>query len=147
MAHGRAFLISLGVALLFHLSMVTLFSIVIFFPREDIHYHLFRIVRPPAGLRVVTARGERLRAPSPENAPTGEALGTGRGEVPWSVLPDIKLPEIEFAELRRLRVRQKGTDLRTRRESLFQPKPRDTWARFGDALSRLRLSGGETPEE
>jgi hypothetical protein len=68
-------------------------------------------------------------------------------------LPAIELPTLEFAELRRLRVQEKGLALAERRESLLAPKPQDSWARFGQgidrlrsALWRLRLSGEEDEE-
>ena len=148
MAHNRAFVASLGVSLLFHLSMVTVFSIVIFFPRETVRYYSFRIVEPPSRDAPADDRGDfRLRPALADETADGLHLG---GEASWGALPDIELPTIEFAELRRMRIRERGLALATRRESLLEPKPRDAWARFGEelgqlgsALSRLRLSGDE----
>lgn len=159
MAYDRAFVISVGVSLLFHLSMVTVFSIVIFFPREVIDYYTFRIVEPQAQRPRRIARGERLRVPSPADAPMPDALDAPQGldldgdESVWGELPEIELPTLEFAELRRLRVRERGLELRARHESLLSPQPRDAWARFGRELghlrhalsSTLRLSGGKAP--
>jgi len=154
-AHDRALVISLGVSVLFHLSMVTVFSIVIFFPRETIRYHSFRIVEPPAQ-RPVTARAGnyRLRVPSVAEATADGASGLIDEEALWATLPQIKLPTVEFAELRRLRVHERGVAVALRRESLLDTKPRDTWARFGEelgqigsALSRLRPSGEKDPQE
>ncbi len=154
MAHDRAFVVSLGFSVLFHLSMVTVFSIVIFFPREAIHYYSFQIIEPPSQRPSVAAQGDRSQAPSLGDVSTNGALHLSGGSDPWGVLPEIELPTIEFAELRRLRVREKGLALRARHESLLAPKPRDAWARFGEelgqlgsALSRLRLSGGKAPPE
>ena len=148
MAHDRAFLVSLGIALLFHLSAVTVFSIVIFFPRKEIDYYALRIVPPPTHAASAQSSSHRLRVPSLDTASPGKALESESGSSLWAGLPEIDLPTIEFAELRRLRVRQQGLDAwAARRESLFQPPLQDTWARFGrelghlgSALSRLTLS-------
>jgi len=163
-AHDRAFVVSLGVSVLFHLSMVTVFSIVIVFPRETVRYHSFRIVEP-AAQRPVTARAgnhlsgrprpdARLRVPSVAEATADGASGLIDEEALWASLPQIKLPTVEFAELRRLRVHERGLAVALRRESLLDTKPRDTWAWFGDelgqigsALSRLRSSDEKAPRE
>lgn len=157
MAHNRAFYAALGVSIVFHLSMVTVFSIVIFFPREVVDYYSVSIVEPDRQPPRPAPTGDRLRVPSPADAPSlddlvnGNARGVGRGEpeADWAELPEIELPTLEFAELKRLRAREEGLAMRSERESLLNPQPRDAWARFGEELgqlghalsSTLRLSG------
>ncbi len=148
-ARDRAFLMAVTLSTFFHLSMVTVFSIVIVFPREEIHYHSFRIVEPP---RLMTG----IRGPGGSGAafgalPPGEALHLSGESDFWGALPDIELPTIEFAELRRFRIREKGLALRMQHISLLEPKPRDAWARFseelgqiGSALTHFRLSHDRT---
>jgi len=53
------------------------------------------------------------------------------------------LPKLEFAALDRLRTREESLRLRSRFSDVFEPQPRDSWARFshelrgiGSALSR-----------
>jgi len=160
MTHARALYVALAISILFHLSMVTVFRIVIAFPRENIEYVSFRIVAPaqrPAQLQAHSA--DRLRVPSPNATPAGlvggdaEETDPGWQEPLWD-LPAIELPTVEFAELRRLRVREEGLALWTEHEALLGPKPRDAWARFGEelgqlgsALSHLRLSGREDQDK
>ena len=56
------------ISLLFHLSMVTLFQIVIFFPHNEIDYFIFRIIDP----RTQQAQAELPRARSPARVRSAE---------------------------------------------------------------------------
>jgi hypothetical protein len=145
----RALVLSLGVSLTIHLSMVTVFSIVLYLPREDIRYYAIRIMEPERSVQAREAGGGRLRVPSVD-----DSLAAQRVSGAEDGLPDIELPTLEFAELRRLRVSEQGLTLGNRRETILEPKPRDSWARFGEevgllrgALSRLSPLGGGIVEE
>lgn len=132
----RTFLLALAFSVVFHLSTVTLFRIVIFFPRTDIEYFRFEIVHPRA--RPVFA-AEELSHPDPGRAlDEREAQGVFEDENwPWGDLPAIELPKLEFAELDRLRIRVEGLEVRARYSKLFRRGPDDAWARFGQRLSAL----------
>ncbi len=140
MARDRVFAVSLGVSLLFHLSMVTVFSIVIFFPRRQIKYYSFRIVEARVPKTTTPDRRDLLRVPSADQA-LDKARAPGFDEEmdvgDWASLPEIRLPELRFAELELLRAREKGLALRPLYDGLVERKPRDSWARFGEELGSL----------
>ncbi|MCH7909236.1 MAG: hypothetical protein IIB38_06415 [Candidatus Hydrogenedentes bacterium] len=125
--------------------MVTLFRIVIFFPEIETEYFKMAIVQ----IRDTPWRNdsvrEELQVPSPD-----DALERLDAEVdllesyPWSTLPQVDLPTLEFGELDRLRIRREGLKVRSRYTQLFGSERPDAWSRFGrrisafsDALSRF----------
>jgi hypothetical protein len=129
-----AFLISA----LIHLSTVTLFNIVIYFPRRDVAYYDVEIVRAaPRPVRPVSGP-DQLRGPDLERAFRDvfaeDAPGTASG------LPEIELPVLEFAELSRLRIRQQSLESASRYGDLFDENYSDSWGRFGQGLRQLRQS-------
>ena len=142
MKHDRVFLVALGISGLLHLSMVTLFSIGIYFPREEHQYHDFEIVDSR-----MLAAGFSEHADSLELPPGGElgpgiargpAFGGENGEhFATPSLPAIELPQIEFADLERLRLREMGADAESRYRRHSASHPRDSWARFGQELERF----------
>ncbi len=150
MARDRAFKISLVISTLFHLSMVTLFSIYIWIPVQEITYYTFDIENPRTGESVIRGPHNVLRVPTMEDAlrpseppsvlaPGIEPLTLSAPETLDPDLPQITLPTLEVAELERLQVREEG--LRIRRHFELEG-PQDPWARFGlgklqDALRRL----------
>lgn len=136
--------VALALSTLLHLSMVTLFSIVIYFPRNDIEYYEFRIVesRPltAAAPRTTASTGEQLRTPDIEGA-------LARNDAPaeernlGGFLPEIQLPTLEFAELERLRVRQESLRAPSYYDRIFtEEQPRDLWGRLGEGVEQLRRS-------
>ncbi len=148
----RSFYLALLASGAFHLSMVTVFSIVIYFPRHDTAYYEFNIV--PLGTPTaapMTAAGSNGNSP----ALGGEKLAL-RGDGGLGLaLPALQLPTLEFAELERLRVRQEGIRSLSRYDDIFKAQPSDSWSRFSRglsgmsrSLSQLRLSGhgGEEAE-
>ncbi len=139
----RSFYLALIASGMFHLSMVTVFSIVIYFPREDTRYYDFSIVPLRTPTAVAGAEAPEADTTAPETEVGGEKLAL-RG----ATLPDVELPTIEFAELERLRVGQAGSQSLSRYDEVFQEGPDDSWERFSRGLSemsrsltRLRLSG------
>lgn len=137
--HNPVLRLAILISLLFHLSMVTLFQIVIFFPQNEIDYFIFRIIDPRTQQARAATVGERLRIPSADEAleriAPGAENSTLRDIVPS--LPEIELPTLEFAMLDRLRLKSEGLDIRERYRELFQDEPQDTWTRFGRKLSSL----------
>jgi hypothetical protein len=133
MPRNRAFGISLFVSFAFHLSMVSLFSIVFIFPIDKIDYYRFEIKeQAPAPARVASSLDEFL---SLEGA---ESLRLGGADELGGSLPEIALPQLEFAELDRLRVREEGLKIRRRRLGFLGPQLRDSWDRLGSEVGRLR---------
>lgn len=146
-ADRRSFYIACAVSAVFHLSMVTVFSVVIYFPREDIRYYDFNIVPVTAEEPAVAERAEELGGGLPESA-TGDQLAL-RGMGSSRTSREIQLPTLEFAELERLRVREESFRALSRYDEVFKPPADDSWARFSrglstmsHSLSQLRLSGG-----
>ncbi len=153
MTRNRVFLVSLGVSIVFHLSMVTVFSIGVYFPREEIDYHYFEIVdlrsyapTPTASVQDPSFLSNPMQNPLAESeAFSVERLsldgladrGEESAEAPFAALPEIELPRLEFAELDRLRVREHGLDFRARHGYPVGPRPQDSWARFGQELERI----------
>ncbi len=150
----RRFVGALAFSLLFHLSMVTVFRIVIFFPRHDIEYFQFDIVEARARPKTDLNSREVLQVPSPDGAleriRAGGVLSDAEAP-PWEEsLPPVTLPTLEFGELDLLRVRTKGLEIRARYDKLFRQAPLDTWARFGQKLGSVggalaRLTLGTPP--
>jgi len=128
------------------LSMVTIFNIVVYFPRHDTSFYEFTIV--PLNIPESAPEGPGEGSSEIERDGLGGeklALRGGTG----AALPVIQLPTLEFAELERLRVRQEGLQSLSRYDDLFQAPVDDSWSRFSRglsgmsrSLSRLRLSGG-----
>lgn len=149
MARNRVFLFALGLSTLIHLSMVTVFSIVIFFPAQEVKYYSFDIIEVEARKQSVSKLRKELRVPSVEDALKGDRRGAA--VLPLDALPAIELPTLEFEELARLRVAKRGLELGVKYGKMLD-KRRDTWARFSDemhnlgsALSRFRLRELRTP--
>ncbi|MBI4559220.1 MAG: hypothetical protein HY706_16670, partial [Candidatus Hydrogenedentes bacterium] len=127
----RVFLAALGFSLVFHLSMVTLFSIVILFPREDIEYYRFEIVNPQTLRPIVPTPGDTLRVPTVSD-PFASAP-----EPVWANVPQIELPTLEIAGLQRLSAREDSLQIRSKYEDILDTGPKDPWARFGRELGQL----------
>lgn len=133
----RVFARALFVSAILHLSAVTLFRIVIYFPREDIRYFDVAIVEtapahvlsvsPPA----IDAHPSGLDLAGP---PLGETLSLQNS------LPDIELPTLEFERLGLVRMRQEALQIRSRYDEVFSGDNTDAWRRLGSRLDTV----GET---
>lgn len=154
-ARNRALIAALAVSGLFHLSMVSVFQIMIWFPRHDIEYFRVEIVRQSPAGRVassdVPVERHALRVRSSD-----ELFGGGGAEAVedplaggWDALPPIDLPRIEFAELDRLRTREESLKIRSQFTELFDARPKDSWALFSEELRGLgqRLRSGLVGDE
>ena len=137
---------ALGVSALIHLSMVTVFSIGVYFPRNEVEYFDVEIIDSRTYQPLGAARQPHLRLPSAEqlfqaspSAPGefNDRGGRNGGLFQADALPQIELPRLEFAELDRLRVRERGLEVRTRYRHHGEGRPQDSWARFGAELERL----------
>lgn len=143
----RVFVVSALVSLLFHLSMITVFRIVIYFPRYDIEYFDVSIVETTSEFRRALDENEgRLRVPSAERALERLENEAAARDARWGDLPSIELPTVAFAELDRLRLRTQALETRSRYRKFFAGKRGDTWSRFGRQLGSLggalgRLAG------
>lgn len=151
----RTFKIALGISTLFHLSMITLFSIVVRFPISPATYYEFEWRKEsPATLAAAdTALAEEpaatgsldaLRVPTSDSLFQVNANSTAPAldlETPVNLasLPGIELPTLEFAELERVQLQQRGSEIQTRLLELNrQGSGSDSWERFGEGLDRLR---------
>lgn len=165
MVRDRAFLVSLGLSTVFHLSMVTLFSIGIWFQIDPIHYYEFEIVDlsawrggPRPGTTIHPGQ-PTLRVPSLDNplqlnlppadssSPISEVGGlslVGPDDMlsppvgNLAQLPEVELPVVEFADLDRLRLRKRSLEIRSRRADYLLAGRPDSWARFHQELAGLR---------
>lgn len=150
--------IALLVSAVFHLSMVSVFSIVLYFPRHDLEYYSVQIVeqrpvkmgdsaqtaepaqRPPER---TPATAGALRVPSPdglladEDGDENDLLADATLPEGWGDLPPIQLPKLEFAGMDLLRTREESLRIRAEYSDLFERKPKDSWARFSDQLRGL----------
>lgn len=152
MVRDRPMMVALAVSAAFHLSMVTLFSIVIKFPVPRVQYYRFEIVDPRTRQPIVPSDRRSSLFP-----PIGEVLG-GEGaataEDPWQGLPKIELPTLAFTELDQLRAREEGLRVRSRYAELLSIHPQESWRGLGkelrqvrDALTRLPFLEQPTQEE
>ena len=134
---NRVLLWAFAFSVAFHLSMITVFRITVWFPRNDIEYFRMEIVENTALATSRSAAVERLELSS--GAPDfglPPADGAGGAAPDW--MPKIELPTVEFAELKLLRLRSQSLGIRSRYEELFRPTHEDAWAEFG---RRLRSMG------
>lgn len=116
-------------SMVLHLSMVTLFNVVIYFPRQDIEYYRFQIVQAPPVQTFLP------RAPTLDD-PLGAIPDFDERTALVDRLPEVQLPTLEFAELDRLRVRQRALD-----DAVFtEPGHQDAWPPLGEGLRRVRDS-------
>jgi hypothetical protein len=141
---GRGFAVALVISAVFHLSMVTVFRIVTYIPREDIRFTAFTIVSVAPDAEA----GTPMEDPAPAGASVPQLALRGLGGTDFGV----QLPTLEFAELDRLRVREESIPDPERPEALFREPSDDSWARFSRGLSnmsrnftQLRLSGTAEP--
>lgn len=143
---------ALFVSLLIHLSAVTVFRIVIYFPRHDIEFYDVAIVQTRVPLEPLamnpSATAAEADVPYQKLDLSGPDFGPGDG---GSILPAIQLPTLRFEELNLLRMRQQALETRSRYNELFAQFPDDAWARFGRRLGTVgetlsRMTFGE-PED
>jgi len=135
----RRFRIAFVLALLFHLSMITIFQIVIYFPRNDTQYYTINLVSSPSVAPNTTEK-------------SSDTLSLG-GAAELQGLPAVDLPVIEFAEIDRLRIRYGAADPLPDMDRFFgTADTRDSWSRFGGDLQKigrslrnLALSGEDAP--
>jgi hypothetical protein len=113
------------IATLFHLSMVTVFRIVVVFPETQARFselQIFSEAPPPTGAGAPAWTDLHLRGPLLAQAPDTR----------------IELPTMDFAELDRLRVRSEaGTDPATM-DRIFGPS--DSWGKFAGGLQNIGLT-------
>lgn len=128
-AGDRSFAAALIFSAVFHLSMVTVFRIVTYIPREDIHFARFDIVSVP---RSVAGEG-RPAAEIPSDSAGPQLALRGISEEGTR----LRLPTLEFAELDRLRVREESVPDPVRPESVFREPSDDSWALFSRGLSNM----------
>lgn len=145
---------TLALSLLFHLSAVTLFRVVVYFPRHDIEYFDVSIVDWNSHVRQLPLTQDRLVLPTSGGGGL-ETLGGDSGPLEtggaWSGLPPIQLPTVRFAELGDLRDRRQALETRSRYTDLFEDAPDDAWSRFGRKLASVsesltRFAHGSAPE-
>lgn len=162
MFRERPFIVALIFSALFHLSMVTVFSVGIWFPVTPTRYYTFRIVpQTSSEIRRTDAAAARdpdrrvLRDPSTDHplditspaldnaydSIAGDMQGAPRltrEETLLSALPDVQLPRVEFAGLDRLRLQRQSLEIRSRHEDYLGADRGSTWPSLGRGLARLR---------
>lgn len=141
-----------------HLSTVSVFSIMIWFPRHDLKYFSVDLVRQelaPAAAEA-PARTGALRVRSADELFAGDETGLAADTMAadsmadaWAGLPPIELPRVEFAEFDRLRTREESLKIQSQFTELFDARPKDSWALFSEQLRGLgqRLRSGLTGRE
>lgn len=129
---------ALAASFLLHLSAITVFRVVIYFPRQDIRYVEFQIVQAAPG--AAAGHDEVPLAPGNPARREGALRLGGDRLLEDSGPPSVQLPTLEFAELSRLRMRREAALNPERRDAIFRDEDRDTWRRFGDELTRMRQS-------
>ena len=155
---NRAFGVALVISGILHLSTVSVFSIMIWFPRHDLKYFSVDLVRQelaPANAEA-PARTGALRVRSADELFAGNETGLAADTMAadsmadaWAGLPPIELPRVEFAEFDRLRTREESLKIQSQFTELFDARPKDSWALFSEQLRGLgqRLRSGLTGRE
>lgn len=135
-ARDRAMLLSVTISVLFHLSMVTVFRIVIYFPSEPVRYYDLSIIKSSPSSSFASGLQQPLKIPSSDDV-SERLFESGSDSRSWSSLPHVTLPTLQFSELELVRLSQTGLNTRTRYEELFKSEPDDLWSRFGQKLSNV----------
>lgn len=129
----RIFRIALGVSFAFHLSMVTIFRIVIYFPADELGYYRISIIdsaEAPAFSKAFQPDVEAAEKP----ALLGEEAESEAIQPSWPNLPSVDLPRLNFSELKLPSTAELDTDARMRYEELLDDTPDDLWAQVGEKL-------------
>jgi hypothetical protein len=130
MAHDRAFTVALVVSTLFHLSMVSVFSIVIRFPAQGVRFYPLSIVEQAAAEPVRMPHRDILQTSSPDRLLDENAEAENES---LDALPAIELPKLQFTTLDPLRTREESLRIRSQFSDLFESRPQETpdsWALF-----------------
>jgi hypothetical protein len=143
----RVLYTALALSLIIHVSMVTLFRIVILFPRPELVYYDLSIVEREAPPTFSPELGESLEVPSSSDA-LARREGEDTSDTRWTGLPPVTLPRLNFSELELIRISQTGLGTRSRYNDLFEEESNDLWSRFGRKISTVGnlLSGSESSE-
>lgn len=160
MARNNVLAVALVISTLFHLSMVSVFSIVIRFPTHGIHYFPLEIAAPDVARHTRVAPRDLLRTSSPDaliDEPQAMPLDTEPGQEALAELPPVELPRLQLAEADSLRTPEQSLKIRSQFTGLFeprQPEMPDSWALFthqlrqiGPTLSRWTLAEEPKPED
>ncbi len=136
---GRTIHAAFAFSLLFHLSMITVFRIVVLIPPSGLSFIGFRIVDPG---RDRGGASNTLRLASSESAfdrMAAEESARDDDDRRWARLPaiDIELPTVEFDELEILRARSKGLEVGKQYSQVFEDGADDSWARFGRQMDSV----------
>jgi len=134
----RVFARALFISALLHLSAITIFRIVIYFPREDVHYFDVSIVETAPNRRLTVpepAIDAPANAPSGGEIPLGQTLALNNPLEPQ--LPDIELPTLRFDELSLLRLKQEALEVRTRYDELFGSRTNSAYSRMSSGFDTM----------
>jgi hypothetical protein len=120
---NRDFVVALAVSALFHLSMVSVFSIVILLPKAEPRQFMLGLVLPDGS----------GKAPLFSPGAVADLLAMAEDSA-QDVLPPVELPRLE-PSAPALRTPEDRLKIRTRFSELFEPResqivPADSWARF-----------------
>jgi len=116
----RRFRWALVISALFHLSMITVFRIVVAFPQGPVDYYLLQIVPDTSRAANTDRRGLRL----------GSVDLHDGGQ-------DVDLPTLDLAEISRLQIRRALPEDFEALDTLSGSYPDDSWSRFTGRLQEL----------
>jgi len=125
----RIFRMALGVSFAFHLSMVTIFRIVVYFPADELGYYRISIID--------SAEAPTFsKAFQPEANPAlfGEGAQSESIQPSWPDLPSVDLPRLNFSELELPSTKTLDPATRKRYKELLDDTPDDLWAQVGEKL-------------
>lgn len=126
------FFIIILFSLLLHLSAVTIFKIVVYVPRSDLQYIDIKVVQVESPM-ILASSQLRISGGSEDFGWSG-----GRNLVS-GIENKIELPQLEFEEMEKLRLRSTLIEEIEREKPLIQ-EFRDSWAQFGVGVSKIRES-------
>jgi hypothetical protein len=132
----RIFNSALGVSFAIHLSMVTLFSIVIYFPKYEQAYYKVELVESDAASAF--SQAFQPLSETPENPARFEGMTESpEFQHDWLQLPSVDLPRLNFSKLEVPSSSQMDPQTRLRYKELFDTQPDDLWAQVGEKLSTV----------
>jgi hypothetical protein len=144
MLRDRPTIVAFTISAALHLSLVTVFTVVVYFPVETTHYYQFDIVNPITRASLLPGASQELKVPSIDDVLASGA--PGHDQQPLTIepglamsltpeLPSITLPTFGGSEFERLELRHQSLSIRSAFE---ETQTATAWERFSREMGQLR---------
>lgn len=143
MVRDRPTIVAFAISASLHLSLVTVFTVVVYFPVQTTHYYQFDIVNPITRESLLAGAPHELKVPSMDDV---LASASRHDQQPLNIepglamnlapeLPSITLPTFGGSEFERLELRHQSLSIRSAFE---ETQTATAWERFSREVGQLR---------